>query len=135
MNTKTYSEMIAKEFGGFRKDELKKKLDKLILLAKSECFKKPEKKTKKPLLTNNQQIINNSMNHYSQKNDIERVNNIINSSITLGTWIALESIPNELFRVFNSILQIRKDIIFDEERGNRFFKAVKNDKQTLPADS
>ena len=126
MNSKTYAGTIANSFGGLNKDELLKKLNRLILLAKSEVSK--EKKTKKKLLTNNEQVINKPMRLYSQKNDIEKVNNIINSSITLDIWIPLTEITEELFPVFNSILQIRKDIIFDETRGNQYFKAVKINK-------
>ena len=37
MNSKTYSAMIAREFGGLMRDELKKKLDKLIDLTKREA--------------------------------------------------------------------------------------------------
>lgn len=113
MNSKAYLQKISSEFGGIQKDALKIKLIRLVALAKREEHQTPDDIPPLPFVAA-EPIVAITPHDFIPKNSYDAAMKLIREHNNKG-WFHITEVPENLFRDFMMIADIRPEIEFDEE--------------------
>ena len=128
MNSKTYLQNIATEFGGFRREELVEKLEKLLKLKGAEDFNDYLIFTKKTYHTKKPEPFIPPPEHIAitnyeamPTNNYDKAMKLIRDCNGKG-WKHITEVPVEVFNDFMAIADLHSEIEFDFEREYQWFK-------------